>query len=298
VFTFIEANKNNEIYKKNNIDYLLIIGDDTYEFFNEKNINKYVSEKYDKNKYIEKNKLNDYIVNEGFYFVWKIIFNSIYININKEVINMEQIKNIFLDNDYGLISGTGEYRNLIEKHFFNEYINKSKCAIDILKTKDLGNFYYYECDSDININNFPNLYFKSKNFQYEFQLTKDDLFAKDNDKIYFLIVFEFSRTNTWKLGKPFLEKYLFSYNYDAKTVIFYNDNLPKDESNTNNNNTIKKYLIIIVIIIVSLIALVVGFLLGRYIYNQRKNRIALELKSSFDYEYSNEKLNSNEQNIN
>ena len=297
IFTFVEANKNNEIYKKNNIDYLLIIGDELYNIFTQKDISKYISEKYDKNNYREKNKINDYIMDKGYYFIWKITFSNIYINIDNNVIYMKQIEDVFLDNDFGLISGTREYRDLIEQSFFNEYINKSKCKRDILRTNDLGSFYYYICDSDISINNFPNLYLKSTNFQYEFQLTKDELFVEDKDKIYFLIVFEFSKVNTWKLGKPFLEKYLFSYNYDAKTIIFYNENLSKDESNTNNNKN-NKYIIIIVVIVLLLIALVIGFLFGRNIYYKRKNLKALEMNSSLEYGYENENLNSNENNIN
>ena len=294
IFTFMEVNQNNEKYKNNNIEYLLVIGEDIYDIFNNKDINKYISEKYDKKKYIEKCRLNDYIINEGFYFIWKVTFNNIYININNNNINMQNIQNVFLDQDYGLISGTKEYRDLIEKNFFIEYINKTKCSIEILRTNDLGSFYYYVCDSDININNFPPLFFKSNNFQYEFKLTENDLFRKDNTKIYFLIVFEFSRTTTWKLGKPFLEKYLFSYDYDAKTISFYNENLIGEEtkSETNNDKDIKKYIIVIFVLL--LIALVIGFLIGRYIYYQRKKKKALELDDSLNYDYIDESSKNEE----
>ena len=285
VFFFIEVNKNNDKYKNNNIEYLLIIGEEIYDIFNKKDINKYISKKYNINHFIEKSKLNDYIINEGFYFIWKINFNNIYLNINNSVIYLEQIKNVFLDNDYGLITGTKEYKNIITNNFFDKYINV-KCFEKIFKSYDIGSFYYYICDEDIDIENFPTLYFKSKNYQYEFKLTKDDLFLKDNNKIYFLIVFEFSRTNTWKLGKPFLEKYLFSYNYDAKTVSFYNENLIEEKKEVNNNP-----IIIIIFVIFSLIALIIGFIFGKKIYKKRQKHDASELSDeNLDYEYVNEEM--------
>jgi hypothetical protein len=170
------------------------------------------------------------------------------------------------------------------------FIN-NKCIERNTSTYEIGAFYYYVCDGDININNFPTLYFKSKNLQYIFQLTKDDIFIKVKNKIYFLIIFEFSRTNTWVLGKPFLNKYLFSYNYDAKTISFYNENLLEESENNNNNNdnnNNKKYIILFIIIVLSLIALVLGFIIGRYIYYKRKNKRALELDESLNNNYIDE----------
>ena len=289
IFTFIEANKNNTKYKNNNIEFLLVIGEEIYDIFKGKNIKEYISEKYIKDQFVEKRKLNDYINNEGFYFIWKITFNNIYTYINNTNINMEQIKNVFLDNDYGLISGTKEYNNLIETNYFKKYEDINKCWQKILKTNDLGNFYYYVCDDDINIDIFPTLFLKSKNLQYEYQLTKDELFIKNNHKIYFLIVFEFSRLNTWKLGKPFLDKYLFSYNYDSKTVGFYNENLLLDETKEiNNDNNYKNYIIISIAIFLSLISLIMGFFIGRFFYYKRKKNGAYELETSLTYNYTKE----------
>ena len=286
IFTFIEVNKNNIKYKNNKIEYLLVIGEEIYDIFRLDNINKYINEKYQKEKYIEKTKINDYIPDE-YYFRWQLKLNNIYFNIDiNNITSMKTINNIFIDNNYGAIVGTKEYRDSIKEIFFNAYINKTKCFEKNIKSYEIGFFYYIVCDNDININNFPTLYLKSNNLQYVYELTKDELFLKDNNKIYFLIIFEFSRTNTWVIGKPFLEKYLLSYNYDARSISFYNENL-LDNSHNNNN---KKYIILIVVIILSLIALVLGFLIGRYFYNKRKNKKALELDESLRNEFSNEEL--------
>ena len=53
----------------------------------------------------------------------------------------------------------------------------------------------------------------------EFVLTYDDLFMEKGDKLFFLVVFDLSNSKiTWLLGKPFLKKYFFSYNYDKKNT--------------------------------------------------------------------------------
>ena len=116
--------------------------------------------------------------------------------------------------------------------------------------------------------------------QYEYLLTKEDLFILDKNKLYFLIVFPLRNTNSWKLGKPFLDKYLFSYNYEARTISFYNENLlSKEVDNINDNGDSKKIFIIILIVLLSLIALILGFFYGRNIFKKKRKHKAYELKS-------------------
>lgn len=282
VFSFLEVNKNNPVYAKKGVDYLLVMGEEIYNIFKIKDINKYINEKYVKKIYVEKSKLNDYIVN-GYYFRWKLIFSNIFFNIDNNTIEMEQKNDVFLDNDYGLIAGTSEYRKIIKQTFFSKYIDNNKCAEKTFAPIDFGSFYYIICDNNININDFPELYLKSKNLQYIYQLNKNDLFIKDNNNYYFLVVFEFSRSNTWVLGKPFLRKYLFSYDYDSKSIGFYNENLIQEEK--NHSNIIKYIILFSVIIILLIIAMGLGFLFGKNFYFLKKKK-ALEMDSPLDYDYN------------
>ena len=192
------------------------------------------------------------------------------------------MKNI-KDNDYGLISGTNEYKVLIEQFFFNDYIQKEKCVKNLSKKND-NNFFYFECDDDINIDAFPSLLFKSKIFQYEYTLDKDDLFVKDNNKLYFLIVFNIRNTNSWKLGKPFLDKYLFSYNYESRIISFYNEHLLEEDKKNSNNDSYNfmQFIIIGFIFLLALISLILGFFIGRIFYNKRKKGNAFELDCEND----------------
>ena len=73
-----------------------------------------------KKKYVEKSKINDYILDE-YYFRWKLRINNIYFNIDDNNFkNMEIINNVFLDNNYGSIVGTNEYRTTTKELFFND----------------------------------------------------------------------------------------------------------------------------------------------------------------------------------
>ena len=215
---------------------------------------------------------------------------------------LEKIENVYIEQDFGLICGTGEYRDLIEKFFFDEYLASSKCWKHLKKIHKSENYYYiFECEEDINLDKFPKIYFRSNILRYDFSLGKEELFVKDKGKLYFLIIFDLRNMNSWKLGKPFLDKYLFSFNYEAKTFSFYNENLLSNEkNNTNkdnndtNNNT--KIIIIVLIIILSLIALILGFFYGKNIYNKRKKIKAFELDSEQDYfsvEGENKEKNDN-----
>jgi hypothetical protein len=301
-FSFVEVNKKNELYKKNKVDYLLILGEELYDIIGINNIGKYISEKYSKNKIQEKNKLSDYVVNEGYYhFVWEITCSDIYIKLNNEknnLIFLEQIQNVYIDQDLGLISGTLEYRNYIEDIFFNDYITLAKCSKNILKKENIeNNFFYFVCDDNINIDKFPKLIFKSKILQYEYSLEKEDLFIRDKDKIYFLIIFDLRLSDTWKLGKIFLDKYFFSYNYEARTISFYNENLLLDETNNKkSNNNYNLIIIISVIIFLALLALILGFICGKNINNLRKKNKAYELDSEIKNNLIKDNKNNSQEN--
>ena len=82
-----------------------------------------------------------------------------------------------------------------------------------------------------------------------FSLTKNDLFAyniNDNsdNNFYFLIVDGIDDEERWILGIPFLKKYVISYDFDSKTISYYenygkinddgSDDKPKEDTNFFN----------------------------------------------------------------
>ena len=63
--------------------------------------------------------------------------------------------------------------------------------------------------------------------------------------------------NTWRMGKPFLKKYFFSYNVDKKIIGFY-DLSNKDKKEDNNENSENKYQVLYIILIIILLIATVG----------------------------------------
>ena len=56
-----------------------------------------------------------------------------------------------------------------------------------------------------------------------------------------LIYFTTTSDNVFKFGKPFLKKYLFTFNYDSKNVYFY---LPGESGKENDKQNIHNFIII------------------------------------------------------
>lgn len=86
-------------------------------------------------------------------------------------------------------------------NFFNELILKNLCKIFYSSNKWYKGFY---CDNNINIENFSNLYFYHKELNYTFNLNYNDLFIKEKDKLFFLIIFKHDSTDFfWEFGEVF-----------------------------------------------------------------------------------------------
>ena len=235
-----------------------IIGDELSEYNSKKYAESQYFTIYYKNKYIidfnlvyiqdkqynYKNKKDDYLI--------KHRFNNTkaYIHINSEV-----------------IIGTYDYKEYIDKNFFNLLVNKSICKIDIISynssNKKYDNDYYvYSCSSRFFLGQtslrfpstnyyeeFPSLVFSSKQIEYNFELTRDNLFELISDRYYFLVIFKkYNNKNEkdiWYIGEPFYKKFGITFNLDAKTIGFYlnkekisknNEEKENDDIKDNNHN--------------------------------------------------------------
>ena len=143
----------------------------------------------------------------------------------------------------GFIKGTDSYRKEIHNVFFEDLINKELCKVEYLDENVYTNSYYiYSCNNDENILNkikyFPPLYLEIKTQNLQFIFTYEDLFLKFNDRIYFLIAFRDEKyyvySSKWYFGEIFLRKYIASFNYDSKSIIFYQNQV----NNANLNSKI------------------------------------------------------------
>ena len=241
-----------------------------------------------------------------------------------EEIIINENKGCYLNYNYGFIIGTKEYKEYIDRNFFDKLIELKICSYDFVHyiDKDDIEFRYYSirCDKDEfkeYYEKFPKLNFFVYDYNYNFELTKEDLFVKVNHEYYFLIIFQksiFDHSDLafWNLGLPFLKKYEFVHNYVKQNIGFYipyqepeedddDEKIPekppkeaekekekekKEEKKDSNENT-KSYALIIVGAIIIVIILVVGaFCVAKNMYEKRKGK-ANELEDDFVYNSEN-----------
>ena len=246
---FIEYDSENKDKAK------LILGVKPYEYNKEKY-------KEENDKTIEAEKRLDKII------YWDVKMSEIYLMKNNEKQLIEGYYTCSLEPSLGVIVGVIGYKLYVEDNLFKPLIKQQKC----FKEKNIFNKYIiYYCNKDmkdiLEKSEAVKLYFYHRFFGKTFELNFEDLFEEKNNFIFFKIFFDEEQNDIWRLGKPFLIKYFFSYNFDGKTISYYNL-----EENEDNNGTNIKTVLIVVIIILALIFLGLGFFLGKYIVNYRKNK--------------------------
>ena len=135
-----------------------------------------------------------------------------------------------LNPTYGLIKGPFEFKNLIKKDFFGEFILKKIC------TQSLANkLSFYSCDAKYKNQlkeKFPPITFYLPELKYTFVLEFDDLFFERNGILFFLICYDnaiygetkYSQISEWVFGKPFFNKYQFSFDVEKNVLTFYKNN--------------------------------------------------------------------------
>ena len=214
--------------------------------------------------------------------------NNIQLRMDKiYIINKNNNSNIILNNDeisinygLGIILSTAEYFNKILEIFFNKYINKNICKINIERRNINNNYHVISCQKseEFKIEDFPSLYLFKEEFDFIFELNYNDLFERiDNYYIFKIIYFPFSCDN-FELGKPFLKKYQMSYNVEMSTIHFY-------KKNNRINNIIKKEKsqnIYILVILIILVVFCLGIYYKKFFHTKRKLR-KNELNEDFDF---------------
>ena len=274
------------IYYKNNNEGFIIIGEEPHNaipnIFNENNLRKVnaLSEGYDSME-------------------WKTEFTQIYIYDNEMKIKITDTKMAKFAIEINYIVGTNNYRKIIEKYFFEKYLDQNICYYEKIKKQ---RYSVLICNNEPNfdVNSFPSIFFFHKIFNYTFEFSKDDLFLKKNNKYIFLVFFSDYDIKYFVLGKIFLKNNLLIFNQDTKTIGFYNP-LLEEKKIIDNNNLILKIIGIMMIIICCLI----GFYLSKKIYEQTRKRRINEINEQYEYNsfekndinYENNNKNNNKNNI-
>ena len=264
------------------------------------------------------------------------------IDSNNEEVVINENKGCYLNYNNGFVASTKEYWNYIKKNFFYEFFVSNVCKEELIKfnlePEDVvKSFYVISCDKTKfteeqkqELDKFPTIFFYIFDYNYKFELTKDDVFTEVNNILYFMIIYRKDVFNNpelvyWDLGLPFLQKYQFVHNYEKKTIGFYipekeeekkeqNDNEENNKDNNedkgeineekdeNKNNNLNKenddktrliiYIIVGIVVLIGL--LIAAFCLGKSLYRQRKKKVN-ELEENFDYNSSNKNNEKDEE---
>ena len=267
----------NDKENKNEFDGEFIIGAFPHEYF---------QNDYNKNQLMISN-----VLNYKYYQDWELQFKSVYffkqnaennvainnidINNNENIILVDNNVNIEFDIDIKLILGTKKYHNNINEYFFVK--NKDKCNYEIMEKK----YGIFICNKNLDINDFPTLYFYNHIYNYTFQMNYTNLFMDIENKKYFLIVFDETKPDVWTFGTLFLKQYSFVFNTNEKTIGFYNTEI-------NNGNYASKFLIYLLYIFLVLITGIAGFFIGKKVYYKVRGKKIYELNDGFIYKTSDE----------
>ena len=167
-------------------------------------------------------------------FIDNIIFNdSIVSSDNYLLFNLSSF----------FIEGLDEYKDYVQKVFFNEYINSNDPKCYKGESKLFGEFFY--CDKNVDISKMPSLIFQIKAYNYNITLNYDNLFILIEDKLFFLVYFS-KKSLIWKIGYHIIKQLNIAFNQDKKTISFSKLKTSKNqEKRTSNNNTGKEILIIV-----------------------------------------------------
>ena len=186
---------------------------------------------------------------------------------------------IIFAHEFGLIIGSTNYYDLISKNFFDKF-SKEKCENKLFEVDGIypnifnQHYYYYVCDKDININNFPSLIISNSEIDFNIEFTYQDLWFEYNNKKYFLVVFpksdEFEHYMRFLFGNLFFKKYDVSFDADRKIVGFYDKN---KKTNDKHFYWILLFFVILIGIFVYLI-----FLIKKYKKRFIKKKSAHELE--------------------
>ena len=249
----------------NNEEGYLILGENPYQY----------NDSYSKN-HIKKTACTTTSSDRD--FSWTFSFSDIIIGNNK----LNKYRKADYTPQYGLIKGTSEYFELIKPYFEK----LKKCELKEIIFKQIK-YWYYQCDINVDINNFENITFIHNELEKKFILDKEDLFVNYNGKKYFLVLFqkEFEEQR-WALGTPFVKKYLLTFDHESRNIFYYEYGNYKSKEPSSNY----KITLICVCIILGVGAITLGIILGKIFVTERKKKKAKELVDELNNNDNNNEI--------
>ena len=193
------------------------------------------------------------------------------------------------------ITGSLTFLKLLKISFFDKLENNGQCQT----FSNENNLLFYICDEGINITEMSDLVFYAKISldKINMTFTPNDLFYKYIDKegknkLLYLVCFDKNSYSTWKLGTIFIKKFQPVFNFDKKTIGFYDtifyDEEDKYEKYPSKKEEIKSVNTVLIIIIITVSVLLIGLAVFFYFYvkkNKFRTKRANELTDDDNYLY-------------
>lgn len=253
-------------------------------------------------KQFEKNYITEYeMFSHGQYVEYSIKFTNIYVG-DEQINNNLYYNQIFFDLKF-LTIGSLEYETKISNLFFNDWIPKNICFVEIMNMYPDIHYYYCNINLDkekkFDIKSFPSLCMKEKTISNNtFCFNYNDLFVEDpNNKnvFYFMIVFKkFDPINDsskyFHFGLQFLSKYQLSFDPKDKKIKYFgkSEQIKEKEEKNSSSSSSFYFQAIVIIIVLAIILFVLGMLFQKQISKlPRKNRANELLDDNFEYEQKN-----------
>ena len=220
---------------------------------------------------------------DAYLYIGDYLHNIDFNDIVKDIDFGKNYLRVKLDDNICGIQASELIRPYLEEKIFTE---ENRCHKDYFNY--INKYIFYYCDKNPSIRdkikkNFISLNFVHQDFNHNFTINFDDIFVEKEDYYYFLIYFSDYHKYTWILGKPFLNKYNFMFDQDAKKILFYSEKeeivLPGVQSTT----------LIVLLIILIIIFLFLGFFFARKIYKTKFKKHINILDNNFDYSIQAEK---------
>ena len=226
---------------------------------------------YDKDKYIEEQMVSISTSQIAYDLYWQLQFNEIYFDVKNDKNELNRINitvlDVGLNHNLNIMIAPIDYLDEIEKYFFTKEKIKTNCT----KNRLDNNFINFDCASKDDIKDFPTIYLVHRTLGYIFNITYEDAFIEYNGRYHCLIWIDMRYRQNWRMGKPFLKKYFFSYNGEKKIINFYDmknsgtkkeerEKKEKEKEEEENKNDIA-YIILIAILLLAVIGL--SFVLTR-----------------------------------
>ena len=262
-----------------------------FEIFSDNNTGNIIIGEDEKESYFPQlpNKTFSFITvsNMDYGLDWALKFDEIYYG--EERLSKDIISQSIFRIEFGFIKGNYEMEKYIDNNFFDDLIKEKIC---FRKTIDFLNFgstlYYYYCNKNVDLTKFKPWKFTINEFKENFTFTYEDLFSDIGDKYIFLMIYNV--LPNMYLGYPFFKKYKFIFNPDNKTIGYYGNIDPNENTDNSEPKSKTVYIIVISFLSVVLISLAIFAFIIIFI-KKKKKKNAKELLDETPY---NNNYNNNE----